>query len=92
MSMTFVPSIWIWLGIAACVVQSAYLREREVPSLILSSARSGGDIGRLEAIGARNFLDLDDIAVTEEGEPIDAQSIIRMLPAPTSWAACCGIS
>src|SRR5215470_6132874 len=55
-----------------------YLREREVRSLILSSARSGGDIGRLEAIGARNFLDLDDIPVTEEGEPVDAQSIIRM--------------
>jgi metal transporter CNNM len=46
--------------------------------LILRSARSGGDIGRLEAIGARNFLDFDDIAVTEEGEPVDAQSIISL--------------
>jgi hypothetical protein len=52
-----------WLGKEAI----AYLREREVRSLILRSAGSGGDIGRLEAIGARNFLDLDDIAVTEEG-------------------------
>ena len=55
-----------------------YLRERDVRSLILRSATSGGDIGRLEAIGARNFFDLDDIPVTEEGEPIDAQSIISM--------------
>jgi len=54
------------------------LREPEVRSLILWSAKSGGDIGRLEAIGARNFLDLDDIPVTEEGEPIDVQSIISL--------------
>jgi hypothetical protein len=63
-----------WLGKEGIT----YLRERDVRSLILRSATSGGDIGRFEAIGARNFLDLDDIPVTDEGEPIDAQSIIRM--------------
>jgi hypothetical protein len=63
-----------WLGNEGIT----YLREREVRALILRSARSGGDIGRLEAIGARNFLDFDDIAVTEEGEPVDAQSIISL--------------
>ena len=63
-----------WLGKEGI----AYLRERDVRSLILRSATSGGDIGRLEAIGARNFLDLDDIPVAEEGEPVDAQSIISM--------------
>jgi hypothetical protein len=63
-----------WLGKEGV----AYLRERDVRSLILRSVRSGGDIGRLEAIGARNFLDLDDISVCEEGEPVDAQSIISL--------------
>jgi hypothetical protein len=63
-----------WLGKEGI----AYLREREVRALILRSAKSGGDIGRLEAIGARNFLDFDDIVVTEEGEPVDAQSIISL--------------
>ncbi len=63
-----------WLGKEGI----AYLAERDVRSLILRSAKSGGDIGRLEAIGARNFLDLDDIPVTEEGELIDAESIISM--------------
>jgi cyclin M-like protein len=63
-----------WLGKEGI----AYLRERDVRSLILRSAKSGGDIGALEATGARNFLDLDDIPVSEEGEPIDAQSIIAM--------------
>ena len=33
---------------------------------------------QLEAIGARNFLDLDDVPVTEEGELVDAESIISM--------------
>src|SRR5262249_22415995 len=61
-----------WLGIEGI----PYLRERELRSLVLRSAASGGDIGRLEAIGARNFFDLDDVPVTEEGEPVDAQSII----------------
>jgi hypothetical protein len=63
-----------WLGEEGIT----YLREREVRSLIVQSAKSGGDIGRLEAIGARNFLDLDDVPVTEEGEPVHAQSIISM--------------
>jgi len=63
-----------WLGIEGI----AFLREREVRALIARSAASGGDIGRLEATGARNFLDLDDVPVTEEGEPVHAQSIISL--------------
>jgi hypothetical protein len=63
-----------WLGIEGI----AYLREREVRSLIVRSAASGGDIGALEAIGARNFFDLDDVPVSEEGEPVHAQSIISL--------------
>jgi metal transporter CNNM len=63
-----------WLGIEGV----NFLREQDIRSLIARSAASGGDIGRLEATGARNFLDLDDVPVTEEGEPVDAQSIISM--------------
>src|SRR3984957_8755248 len=46
-----------WLGAEGV----AYLRERDIRSLIARSAASGGDIGRLEATGAQNFLDLDDV-------------------------------
>ena len=63
-----------WLGEEGIT----YLGEQGVRSLILRSATSGGDISRLEALGARNFLDLDDILVTDEGEPVHSQSIISL--------------
>jgi metal transporter CNNM len=34
--------------------------------------------------GAQNFLDLDDIAVLDEGEPVDLRSIIS-LPIVSGW-------
>jgi metal transporter CNNM len=55
-----------------------YFRERDVRSLIALSAASGGDISNVEAAGARNFLDLDDIVVTDEGETVHTQSIISL--------------
>ena len=64
----------LWLGEEGI----SYLRERDIRSLIALSAASGGDLGRLEATGARNFLDLDDLLVTQEGEVIDAQSVISL--------------
>jgi hypothetical protein len=63
-----------WLGIEGV----NYMRERDVRALITRSAMSGGDISKIEATGAQNFLDLDDIAVSDEGEPIHAQSIISL--------------
>ena len=63
-----------WLGVEGI----AYLRERDVRSLVARAAASGGDIGKLEATGVQNFLDLDDLPVTEEGEPVHAQSIISL--------------
>jgi len=63
-----------WLGIEGV----NYMRERDVRSLITRSAMSGGDISKIEATGARNFLDLDDVPVCDEGEPIHAQSIISL--------------
>ena len=63
-----------WLGKEGIT----YLPERDIRRLIVRSAASGGDVSRIEAIGARNFLDLDDIPVTEEGEIVHAQSIISL--------------
>lgn len=72
-----------WLGKEGI----SYLAEKDVRALIARSAASGGDIGRLEATGARNFLDLDDIPVTDEGEPVEreASSACRY----TTADACC---
>lgn len=63
-----------WLGAEGI----AYLRERDIRSLVARAAASGGDIGKLEATGVQNFLDLDDLQVTEEGELVHAQSIISL--------------
>jgi hypothetical protein len=63
-----------WLGDEGIT----YLRERDIRSLIARSATGGGDVSPVEATGARNFLDLDDVLVTDEGEPVDAKSIISL--------------
>jgi metal transporter CNNM len=63
-----------WLGIE----DITYLREGAFRSLVGRAAASGGDIGKLEATGVQNFLDLDDLLVTEEGEPVHADSIISL--------------
>ena len=54
-------------------------RERDFRALITRHAGlPGTDLGRLEAIGALNFLDIDDVPVSHEGEPIDPLSIISL--------------
>jgi hypothetical protein len=63
-----------WLGAEGI----SYLRERDVRSLVARAAASGGDIGKIEAIGVQNFLDLDDLTVLDEGEVIHSQSIISL--------------
>jgi metal transporter CNNM len=55
-----------------------YLREQDIKLLIARHAGSEGTIGRLEATGAQNFLDLDDVPVTDEGETIDPKSILSL--------------
>ena len=40
--------------------------------------RGNRNIGKLEATGAQNFLDLDDIPVCDEGEFIDSRSILSL--------------
>jgi hypothetical protein len=64
-----------WLGPEGI----AFLRERDFRALITRHAgAAGADVGQLEAIGALNFLDLDDILVADEGETVDPRSIITL--------------
>lgn len=55
-----------------------YFKERDIRSLLSQHSASGGEIGKLEATGAQNFLDLDDISVCDEGEFVDVRSIISL--------------
>jgi len=64
-----------WLGKEAI----AYLREAEIKELLrLHMENDKSEVGRTEAIGALNFLTIDDIPVDQEGVLIDPTSIIRM--------------
>ena len=64
-----------WLGPEGITL----LRERDFRALLTRhGGTEGADVGCLEAIGALNFLDLDDIPVRDEGELIDPLSIITL--------------
>ena len=64
-----------WLGPEGIT----FLRERDFRAFITRHVgAAGADVGELEAIGALNFLDLDDIAVVDEGEPVDPRSVITL--------------
>jgi metal transporter CNNM len=63
-----------WLGAEGM----AYLKEQDIRQLIARHGASGGEIGRLEATGAQNFLELDDVSVCDEGEIVDAKSILSL--------------
>jgi metal transporter CNNM len=65
----------VWIGPEGI----PWLREREVRQLLEHHALGGGtEIGHVEAAGAVNFLALDDVAVGQEGEPLDPRSVIRL--------------
>jgi len=63
-----------WLGEEGI----AYLREQGLRQMIARHSIAGGDISKMEATGAQNFLDLDDISVCDEGEEIHAKSILSL--------------
>jgi metal transporter CNNM len=63
-----------WLGAEGM----AYMKEQDVRLLIARHSTSGGDIGRLEATGAQNFLELDDVSICNEGEIVDSKSILSL--------------
>lgn len=54
-----------------------YFRESDLKSVIEKHIEAEeAEVNRLEGIGAVNFLTIDDIRVSQEGEPIDPSSII----------------
>jgi metal transporter CNNM len=56
-----------------------WLREAELRQILRQHGRSGeGDVSQLEATGAVNFLALDDLPVSREGEPLDPRSVIAL--------------
>lgn len=64
-----------WLGEEGI----SYFRERDLHTVIRKHIEADeSDVSHLEGIGAMNFLALDDIAVTREGEYIDPDSIIHL--------------
>ena len=64
-----------WLGPEGITL----LRERDFRALLTRhGGTQGADVGQLEARGALNFLDLDDIPVLEEGELMDPLSIVTL--------------
>lgn len=57
-----------------------WLREHEIMQMLEQHARGAGtEISHVEAIGAINFLALDDLPVGEEGELLDPQSVICLV-------------
>lgn len=65
----------MWLGKEGI----RYFNERDLRTMIRKHIESEEtDVDHLEGIGALNFLALDDILVTHEGEHIDPDSIIQL--------------
>lgn len=64
-----------WLGKEAI----AYFREAEIKELLRRHMMHGKtELSRVEAIGALNFLTIDDIPIEQEGVPVISSSIIRI--------------
>lgn len=72
------PTAWAldrWLG----GEQISYFRERDLRQLIrLHMEASESDIARVEGQGALNFLEVDDITMAGEGEPLHPDSVIAL--------------
>jgi hypothetical protein len=72
------PVAWVldmWLGREGI----RFYREHDLKEVIRKHVESEeADVDRLEGIGALNFLRIDDLHVTEEGEPVDPKSIVAM--------------
>lgn len=65
----------IWVGPEAI----PWFREKELSEVLRHHAREQDtELSRLEAIGAINFLALDDLPADHEGEPIDPDSIVTV--------------
>lgn len=64
-----------WLGAEAI----RYYDEKDLRDIISMHAQADEtDIDPMEGIGALNFLAIDDLPVSEEGEPLDPDSIVTL--------------
>jgi hypothetical protein len=72
------PCAWVldrWLGKEGI----DYLHEKELMSMIRAHMDAeDSELDHLEGRGALNFLSIDEVKVTEEGERVDDDSIIRL--------------
>ncbi len=65
----------VWLGQEGI----HYMREQELRHVIrMHMEAEETDVEIVEGIGAMNFLKVDDLIVTQEGEPVDPLSIVAM--------------
>lgn len=56
-----------------------YFRERDFRELIKKHIEaSEADINRIEGLGALNFLEIDDMVISHEGETVDPKSVISL--------------
>lgn len=72
------PTAWVldrWLGKELIT----YFGERDLRRILRAHMTADEtEVDRVEGTGALNFLALDDIPVSREGEPLDPSSIIRL--------------
>jgi metal transporter CNNM len=72
------PTAWIldaWLG----GEEIRYYRDRDLRRVIqLHMEAAESDIARMEGQGALNFLEIDDIPLNDEGEPVDPESVVQL--------------
>lgn len=65
----------MWLGDEGV----SYFRERDLRAVIEKHMLADeADVAREEGLGALNFLELDDLTLSEEGEPVDPRSVIPL--------------
>jgi len=55
-----------------------FFKERDIEELLKMHIKSSTDISIVEGKGALNFLAIDDIPVSEEGEKVEPKSIISL--------------
>jgi len=72
------PTAWVldrWLG----GEEIRFFRERDLRQVIrLHMEASDSEIARVEGQGAINFLELDDVPMDDEGEPVDPESVVEL--------------
>jgi hypothetical protein len=64
-----------WLGKES----AQFFEEHVIRKILLKHVDADdSDVGLVEGIGALNFLDIDDLAATDEGEKVDPKSILSL--------------